>query len=601
MKRSVVAFEGNMPDDAPVAWGVAALREAHSIINAETGDRIDEIEYRTLVTEGQLTELPTALELRADDETPCYVLAIARRGAAATVLRPDAGKHGFSAGRASKTHAFFAFPRELFRRYTRAATNNVVRSALAHVDGNPAEAAALALLGLTLDPAHPELNALRCFLAEDRVWGDVLARKSLGEEGNERYEDMLRALDGSKYVLHYEGGPGGLGVDVASSILGAIDTIYKGAREKFGRAREFLEEHVAPPRFLEMRHGSAELHFVTRVQGESATERVARYYDLKGLGRVLDGDTSGLERLTSSIERVTSPEQDTVLLHRRVDQPEEQEVRPAQAERDIVVRREHLTLFGFETGLAQAGQNLEVTISPRRRISVSTRRGDEDQVPIGIEYIHETEAFPFAPVLVDITRTTTMRGREAFYLSRLARLQEGARVSAFPSEIAEGAFLRLRTPAVFAGDVLLLDQVKLRLGREQQTLPGVQALMRRYASAIREFELVDAQRSEPLAEYLPPPVQKAPPARERVLSALVALGGRARTKELVRRIQQDVDEQGLSLAKRATGLRDNNTRREVIRNPELIEFDAEDKSTICVTASGRAHLTAFRRATTRKG
>jgi hypothetical protein len=111
------------------------------------------------------------------------------------------------------------------------------------------------------------------------------------------------------------------------------------------------------------------------------------------------------------------------------------------------------------------------------------------------------------------------------------------------------------------------------------TLATGQRFLKAYAERCKAFELAD----HPFRVSWLPPHDPKTTAVGRALVALNELGGEAFVPDVVATINRLFN----------TTVRVNNTRREVIRHPDLLEFHPDDDSVMRWTAVGRSFYSVY--------
>ena len=480
---------------------------------------------------------------------------------------------------------------DAFGRYAKEVADAIVSDIL--YSGMPASEPnrELVRLALILASGNPALNAVRVFLSENNTsFVERMARASVRPPSAIiDFELLLRALrsDKDEYELKYEEGAaagGGFDVDVAVSTLSAIQLAHKSFKPTLERQYPFIRE-IPSPRFREMRAASAELHFVSSVAHRPLGDRVARYLSLHFLEESLRGSDPTVvpqsRELQQAIRRIAQPSSETRLSQKRLEKQDREEVTYVAAPRPSVERSGVLKVLGVISGLEKDFM-AELQIAPSWRLTVSTTNNGDGEPPSGADATRGAQFLRKAFVF-SIFRESKGDGTDRFFLVEMRALGAGAidELTAIPSSVVPEAFvigLKLTVQCPTAETVSVADLGALG-DLPTGTLASSHTFIRTYGDTCRAFELAD--HSVRLS-WLQPNDPKAT-SLGRVLVALDELGGEAFVPDVVAMINRLYN----------VTVRVNNTRREVYRHTDLLEFAPEDESVMRWTALGKAFHAAY--------
>lgn len=452
-------------------------------------------------------------------------------------------------------------------------------------------------LGLTLHSGHAFLLAAWVHVSEHDSFVEELARANLrSDDSRSDFDEILssfRLLD-RNYELIYEGGVaegGGIDLNVAAKTFSNLHYIHQQIAPTLGRDYPCLQRAFAPPRFQEMRAASAHITFSAGPPTRPLGERLARVVELRAIRAALEGrapeEVKANPRFEKAVTAVLAPSPDTTVSHRPMGEEAAVSVESDLAAPDLPVRAEQLVLLGFQESLKDRAHRIGIRVGPDAHIWVSAIDNGAGERPEGVEFLLEGNDFLFRPAVFVLERRVQGR-RETHYLLRMAFLDPGetAVVTALPSALVKGAYLvdvevQVRRSTE---DTLDVDGATSVHGLSGRTLGMAAGWLRAFARGCRERE-VDAARHEGTRWIQPARVPK-PSALARLLVALDTLGGEARVSDVVHEINLLFD----------TTVRTNNTRREVLRHPDLLEFVGEDRRTVRITDVGTAYLSAYLRA-----
>lgn len=587
----VIAFEGTWPAGTAVTWGAAALEDGDYLLNPTTGLRVPLAEANTYVRDGHLTSLPHAIPIRSDYAwSPLILVAITRDNEFAQSLIADTGKLGGLVGhKHHEAQQYYVFRDEdAFGAYRRDRIGHLIERALyASPDTRPADAVSV---GLLLDPGHPQLNALRVHFAEgDKALARRLARASVRPaESLADFDEFLEACESKapQYRLKYERGAtvgGGLNVDVAAATLQNLSSTHRLLEPHLLSRFPFFAQ-MRPPRFSEMRTGSAELVFSTDVEQEHLGDKVSRFLELKWMESLLRGETRGIavtEPLANALGSIIRPTADTILKQRPLGRDIEEEVFPDERPHVEGETSREFTVLGFQSGLWKVAEEIELLIAPSRRLRISAKSDGRGGAPEGIDYLQTQADFLFRPMLFTMYRQCA-GDTETFFLIRASELRPGtSEATAIPSSIVPGAMLTgLKFPLERVGDALKTPQGEVP-GLSRHGLSGARKWLDVYAQRCREHEIRWAGHR--VGTWLTPIDPPAPSALDRTVVALHFLGGSAPVSDLVGEVNRRFN----------TQVRVNNTRREVHSHSDLLEFLPGDKKAVRLTLRGNAYANVF--------
>ena len=594
MSRFVIGIEGFVPPDAVVVWGAAALSDGQRLINSHTHLVAPLAEAQRLREERHLHLFTTGIELRDEhDDLPLVVVMVNRESDKRDYFLADTGRLG---GLVAHRHAggwqqYIFVDSDAFGRYAKDVADAVVSDIL--YAGTPASEGnrEVVRLALILAPGNPALNAVRVYLSENNNnLVERMARASVRPPtAVSEFELLLRALrsQNDEYELKYEEGAaagGGFDVDVAVSTLSAIQLAHRSFKPTLQRQFPFIKE-IPSPRFREMKAASAELHFVSSVAHRPLGDRVARYLSLHFLEETLRGATPEnvpqSRDLQQAIHRIAQPSTETRLSQKRLEKVDREEVTYVATPRPAVERSDVLKVLGIVSGLEQDFM-AELAISPSWRLSVSTVNNGDGDPPIGAEATRGA-AFLRKAFVFSIIRENRGDGTERFFLIEMRALGPDVvdEVTAMPSSVVPEAFMTDLRLTVQSPNAETMDVSELGTFEEVPTgtLATGQRFLKAYAERCKAFELAE----HPFRVSWLPPHDPKTTAVGRALVALNELGGEAFVPDVVATINRLFN----------TTVRVNNTRREVIRHPDLLEFHPDDDSVMRLTAQGRSFYSAY--------
>lgn len=594
MSRSVIGIEGFLPPDAVVVWGAAALSDGQRLINSQTQIAAPIAEAERLRAERHLHLFPFGIELRDEhDAMPLIVVMVNRGSDKRDPFLVDTGRvGGLVDHKQSGGWQYYIFSdNDAFGRYAKEVADVIVSEVL--YSGTPASEAnrELVRLALILASGNPALNAVRVFLSENN--GNLVERMARASvrppSAVVDFELLLRALrsENDEYELKYEEGAaagGGFDVEVAVSTLSAIQLAHKSFKPTLERQYPFIRE-IPSPRFREMKAASAELHFVSSVAHRPLGDRVARYLSLHFLEESLRGSAPTVvpqsRELQQAIRRIAQPSSETRLSQKRLEKQDREEVTYVAVPKPSVERSEVLKVLGVISGLEKDFM-AELRISPSWRLTVSTTNNGDGEPPIGADATRGAQFLRKAFVF-SIFRESKGDGTERFFLVEMRELSVGTvdELTAIPSSVVPEAFvigLKLDVRCPTAETLSVAD-----LGTFEElptgTLVSSHTFMRTYGDRCRAFELAD----RPVRLSWLQPNEPKTTSIGRVLVALDELGGEAFVPDVVAMINRLYN----------VTVRVNNTRREMYRHKDLLEFAPEDESVMRWTALGKAFHAAY--------
>lgn len=598
----VIGFEGTMSENAPIAWAAAALSDGKYLINPTTSQRVELAAMVEMEATGALTSIKANIEI--DDRyaaLPLILVVIRRTHLLSTIALIDTGKAGGLIGRGgTKEFHYYVFKNETsLDMYAREVIALVIKRILYTPpagNDNEGSVADLLRLGLILDHSDPFLNALRVHTAGTRREAVLkLARSNLRTlEAHSDFDAFLSACEdlSAEHILKYEKGAaegGGFNVDVAVTALRSIEALHEEISPGLLRKYPFLEQ-PAPPRFAMMRAASAEMHFATSIEGKPLGDRVGRYLELLMLARVLRGnlpkEIESTRRIEAARAVVIQPAPETTLRLKPVNASDIEQVALAPEKRADIERSAPFSVLGYQSGAIKDTARIELHIFPRKRLTISSETDGAGGIPTGVEFLRNESDFLFKPALITLCREKdNISGKEALYLQSMQLLDVGAEgeITAIPSSIVKGSYLIDLSIPVLRPD---LDVLALSIGNisglsAPRKLSRAESWLRVYKDLCINLELVEGSNDD--SSWLAPATCPEPSSLVRVLVALAELGGRAPVKEITALIAERFD----------VVVRDNNTRREAIRHPDYLVFDAEDPKIISQTERGELYLRAY--------
>jgi hypothetical protein len=592
VSREIIGMEGFVPADAVVVWGAAAVRDGQTLINNQTGVTAPMAEAARLRDGRHLYLFDAPIEVRDEyDDAPMIVVMVNLESEKRDPFIADINRFGGLIGHRYTQHwqhYVFADP-ESFGRYANVVADEVTSRILYSDQPASNENRELVRLALTLTPNNASLNAVRVHLAGQNVAVvERLAKASMrSAESLSQFELLLRALRSgdASYELKYEDGAaagGGFDVDVALNTLSAIQAAHKAFKQPLRIQYPFVRE-IPSPRFQQMRAASAELHFVPSVPNRPLGEKVARYLSLHFLEEALRGEVPPevpkTRDLKNAIRRIAQPSKDTHtrLSQKRLAQTDLEDVTFVPGVEAPRQRSEVLKMLGFVSGL-ERDYTAELALFPKRRLRISTiDNGDGDQ-PIGAEATRGA-AFFRKPFVLSLVREIQDEIAD-YFLAEMQMIGPGFadHLTAIPSSVLEGAVMTGMNLAIRWPDgaaELSIDGLGTYEDAGSGTLERLNRFLATYSRNCADYELLGPHPV--VISWLPPPAPVTT-AVGRVLVALAKFDGRAPVSDVAATISGYYGKV----------VRVNNTRREVLRHPDLLEFDPDDNKVMRWTERGRS-------------
>lgn len=612
MSLRLLGFEGNRDEESPVNWGVAALADETSIVNAVTRRRTPLAHLEELVSDGHLSTVK-GFDIKEEfQEEPLIVLELVRKDPAFPLLQPDTGKAGglvqHRTGRDAFVYLFAG--QESFDRYAAEVASKIVRECLYGAEWEDKAARDhVVRAGCILASHHAGINALRTAWLPPRFRERAKKLALLGlptDAEREAFLEFLEAITASAdedYVIKYVDGiahGGGLDVDHGEKILGSARQAHKPLAAEVVRLYPFLEE-PPPPRFHYMKAASASFHFTAQVEGQPLGERVARRLELRMLERSLRGEKvipdGARDELEKALQTLRSPDEDTTVSHVPIGGTEERLDDVSVSNRTRARRSEPFTVLGYQSGLVKLGDEVEVVLFPPvgkhhyNLLRLRTRDDGDGNEPLGARPMQEGDrSWLFQPLLLTLMRAIDNRGREHTHLRKVKLIAPGERgtFTAIPSSVVDGVVLHgFSMPFRRIGGDRFSCDIGAFGGLSHSTLKGAREWMNEFAAVCAQFELKPTTRSFKIWRPVKPP---EPSAAQRILVALSEGDGALHQAELVDSVNRIFGE----------NVRTNNTRREVLRNADLFAFDQSDARVVRMTEKGRLVAAALARASLRR-
>lgn len=602
MSARVVAFEGNLGDDVPLSWGTAAIEHKGQLLNPVTHRTSPLRRLRDLVDGGFLAELPTAIEIREEYVADVViVLAFDTKVGANGRLFVDTGKCGGLVAHSRKgARQFYIFAgKTSFDQYCELVIADLINGILYAEQPNALQRDQLLRVALILNSAHPEANALKAYYSDDDFVRE-LCEAQFGEQpgGMARFRELLEALRSTsdqRYGLVYEGGAaegGGFDVDVVRATFDNLTTLHENIEHYILGANSFLAANVPGPRLVRAEAASAKFFFAAEIEGRSLGEKVARYIELRTIARLLRGDVPDELRsnraLLNAIRGLVSPVPGTIAKQRPINSDHDELLTGGEGGDDTVAAVDHFALLGFQSGLRDGGQRLEILVFPARYIWVSVRDDGDGGVPLGTDFLVERHDFLFQPAVFELKRVRYSNKGEKYWLRSMVGIDvtHASTISVVPSSLVDGAYLLLESRVTVSqpsAQILAVGNMRFNAATPW-LLPNLKLWMHEFAESWAEHELHLA--TEGKAQWFPPAIRPNASALQRVLLTLHRLKGRSSVTTLVREINKHYN----------VNVRVNNTRREVYSHPDLLEFDPKDRSVMQLTEEGRRRAAATARA-----
>jgi hypothetical protein len=589
----VVAFEGKRNARLYVAWGTAAIRDGETLRNGTRGMSavFVEDEFRALVQEGALTELPKPIEISAEEGSRALVvLEIETTEGFEHQLHVDRNRiTTVIAATTSATHHYYVFDgHDTFRQVAETIIGQILECLLYLEEWNDAHERLLRS-AMALDAHHPVVNALRAFRSKNANTFLPVARSNLrSDDARDVFENAWLAFTNTdlRYVLKYKGGlvreEGGIQIGDVAKLMKSIQHAHPILATTITRRYPFLQR---PPetQLYELKAASAEFHFT--VPAVSLGERLARYLELRLFERSLDGDVpedgAKSPAFVEAVRQITKPDEKT-LVSQRLGSAALRPVQTTVATEGKDDWSTPLTVLGYQSGLVRDTEQIEINIFPGERILVSSTDNGSKQRPIGLDFLQTTRDFLYHPALYKIQRRRHELS-ERFFLQEVVVLKPGTKgvATAIHSSVVAGAFvcnleIRVNRPNV---NKLTFGDATLS-GIDARAIGDAREWMLRFSTICRGLELADTRHGR-----LAPSKMGEAPFLIQVLWAVAELGGEAAQNDVVEKINEHYTKSALV----------NNTRREVRRNKTLLGFHEEDGQTIVILPEGKLYLAAYDR------
>ncbi len=596
-KATLLGFEGARSASSIVAWGSAAVLLDGRLINTETRSWVpwSDVEKHRLLEEGAITLFERALSLDEwDGESELSVLSLSNDPLAKRVTLDTGKVGGLLKAHHLKDQRIYVFDGLDSVRRCGVSLSTQIATLLGE-DRKTFGANRLIDAGLSLNPSDPAINAFSVLLASDKPFAEELARGHLSDPYDlQRFELLLKAFTvassrsfsprGDKsadYVIKMKGGivprEGGLSTEHLATVAGSINEIQPVASSIVASHFPFLPQPPSP-NMSEAIAASAEFHFSAALSGDTFLQRVSRFCALTYIDRIISGniDAPDIEKPVSFL-REPSPE--TRVQLKRLGEKRLIDAPPPAARFGAAEwkRSKEFTLLGYQSGLIRDGDKIEVSVAPKWLIQMPSSNNGDRVRPIGIESIIDRNDFLFHPTLYTVVREDEPSHSSRFFLRNIRPLGVGDQgvVTALPSStVKESYCLNLRWSVQrVRNNVLTIDGhdiVGVAAHSATSARQWISALYRFY----RELELSAEWRR---TKYLKPARPGHTSALIRLMVSLSALGGDAPVSELV----SEIDRRYL------VAVRINNTRREVLRNDDLLEFHGQHNKRVRLTDRGK--------------
>jgi len=590
----IAGFEGSWEQGDLIACATAAIEDGEFYLNPVTKRRVSLAEAERLVEDRHLHLFPQPIEIK-DTDAPLTVVAIRRSFAAARPFLVDTGRTGGLAGHSgTKGEQFYLFgSQNALEQYREEVCTRVLELSLAEALPHGVELAVLARWATALHPQNPFAQALRVFCAGNKPHVRKVARSMVAEHRRASFDQLTDALTTSDldYILKYEKGAasgGGFDIDVASSTLRSMSQLHDLVKPLVQDRYPFLGDHVPAPRFKTLVAASAEFHFATHVEGRPWRERVARHIELDLFRQVLRGerpsDLDRSEKLERAVAQLANPTPDTFLSQGIGDQREAVEAPPPPPSVIGQTVSPTFTVLAYLAGIAHDARRAELRIFPGFTVLTPITADIQGQETLGLDYISAHNDFLRVPIAATLRKNTHPGRPETYSLLALRPIAHGTpvRIDAFPSSVFRDALVLGQSIQLVRADAATIHSPLGGLqGVDATGKDEAAAWMRAYAELCAGYEL-GAEASLRL-RFLLPQSKRSVSALGRVLIALGALGGASLVSNLVTEINRMND----------ASVRVNNTRREVYRHPELLEFDEANDQIMKLTDLGKLFYSAY--------
>jgi hypothetical protein len=469
----VIGFEGHWSQDVAVAWGAAATKnDADSFVaNGLTGLKVPEADFQRFLFEGVATQTP---KFGLEDEAARVVVVSVRTWPRWEQLFVQSNVQCLGKARRNNVvYRAYQYP-DQFESYIAATIDAVVAEVLYRTDFDETCQEVLRTL-CTLKPQHPVVHAVRCFAAPAarRARLKTMAHAALATpEQRNRFDVLVQVLDGNhEYELRYaEGIAAGRGLNVGDlvRVMSALERVHEGFSSSFLK-REGLEQLIrdedAPgPQLDAFKAASASFKFRTRVDGEPAAMRLARFLELETLERAAHGNIDDELRsdpaFMENLGVLLHPSDDTVVSHRAGEDDFQSIAFEVPIESELVAGLA-FECVGFVQGVFSNTRRLELR-STRRTYVVSTGEDGFGNSPVGAEVFSSQQKYLFAPMVASLTHFHTLNGRkERYYAQRISMLEPETPhyFEWAPSGLVPGAIVRIGRHALkLSQELLLIDE-----------------------------------------------------------------------------------------------------------------------------------------------
>lgn len=605
---SVIGHEGYVRGPRAVSWAAAVLQDGDVLINPITGQTAPSTSLTDLCTERLITRLPKPIKISDKYRSkPLLVVIIQRKAEHVEYVTMDTGRFGgLIDSYTDENNTYYVLTgRNSFRQYCEQVITKLVDSIsddLPKLNDRQQEKDTrdqLLKLGLTLDSAHPIINALHVHFSSLPQHAATLARARLREKNDlEKFELMLHALKhdtkyGHAYSLKYEHGivdGGGMDIDILTQLLSQLAIVHRKVFPAIVGQFSFLR-NCAPsllPRMNALIPASAEIKFTSVVEKETLKQRITRYLELYHLQQLVLGENSAISNYDPEIERaleiICNPGPGTVLSHRRLGSNDLESIQWESQEPLNLASQESQNLFGilgFQSGLIKDSSKIEIKIAPGASILVSAHDNGFGVAPQGIDLAAKQL---YRPALYQVTRTITKR-RVQYYLSsvQLIETNKEYKIESLPSSVIEGAFRRNLNIAVTwteDGQQMLVNGQPVSFPKDHNK-HSAESWIERVSEIGRRIELTDSKYKP--EDWIRP---VKPPKTGELQRLLIVLDSQPENAEEAEVIEE-INERFSIYA------RNNNTRRTAKKHPELIGYD-DVKHTYRLTGMGRSYLNIYR-------
>lgn len=409
-------------------------------------------------------------------------------------------------------------------------------------------------IGVELSQRNPHLLACKSFVDRENLNKRIILRRLCNtEELIASFDSVWNALERRQflYKVKYRDGiakRGGLDISHMSMLCSSFASIQRiiereQRREYYGKLPTAVCSGL---QLNSMSPNSATFEFTSSLDDDTPLMRYMRQKSIRKLKSLMNGVIPDNLRTNAKfmrqLERVASPDEETVVLHQWDEQDEYSEVLHKKSNKSEFKPVREISCLGFIEGVFHKLQKIELRVGRNLTIEVSAVDNGDGEFPDNISVTKERNDILFRPMRIRMIPMRNAEGELRVYLRGLHLIDAvSCRIKHIQSQVKCSHFLKAEFDVCQRGDTLIvgpeLYSQTTEVSIKGNSLSAAEEWIDALCNACGEFELDKAAVEN--SQWFQCGATERLSALDKCVMALNKLGGKGNYTQVVKSLRED--------------------------------------------------------------